>query len=126
MCAFLLRSHDGEEEASGGASVVERGCENLNSSGESETLGASGGEEAASDPERGRTEGDGTRCEISLDQSEAAVVHRAQSGNLIAAGIAAPNICANFGSMLDAALRARMIDSLSNATSSVAMSCAFD
>jgi hypothetical protein len=48
---------------------------------------------------------------------------KAASG--LGAGIAALNIRASFGGMLDAALRARMIDSVRNATSHAAMSCRF-
>ena len=67
MCAFLLRSGDGEEEASGNSSVVGGGCEKLKGSRESEALGASGGEEAASDARRRSAEGYGARCEVQVD-----------------------------------------------------------
>src|ERR1700730_2480668 len=73
MCAFLLRSGDGEEKASGGASVVERGCENLKGSGEGETLGASGGEEVASYSERGCAKSYEAGGEIHIHHSKAAV-----------------------------------------------------
>jgi hypothetical protein len=63
MRSFPLRTDNGEEEA-GSASVVEGRCEELKGSGESETLGASGGEEAASDARRGCAEGYGIGCEI--------------------------------------------------------------
>jgi hypothetical protein len=51
---------------------------------------------------------------------------RAMERNLpLAAGIGALNVCANCGRMLDAALRARMIDSLYYAASCAAMTCVF-
>jgi hypothetical protein len=86
MCAFLLRSGDGEEEASGGSCVVCRGCENLKGSGESEALGASGGEEAAPYSERGCAKGHGVGCAVQVDQSDAAVDHGAQSGKSYCGG----------------------------------------
>jgi hypothetical protein len=73
MRAFHLRSGDGEEKA-GGACVVEGRCEDFKSAGEGEGLGASGGEEAASDAWRSSTEGDGARCEVPVNQSKAAVI----------------------------------------------------
>jgi hypothetical protein len=72
MRAFLLRSDAGEKEA-GSASVVEGRRENLKDSGESEAFGASGGEEAAADARCGGAEGDVTRRQVSIGQSEAAV-----------------------------------------------------
>jgi hypothetical protein len=69
---FPVRSDNGEDEA-GSASVVERRCEEPKDSGESETLGASGGEEAASYSERGCAKGDGARRAVPVDQSKAAV-----------------------------------------------------
>ena len=78
MRAFLLRSDDGEEEA-GGACVVEGGCENLEGSREGEGLGASGGEEAASDARRRCAEGDVARREVSIGQSKAAVTRVEES-----------------------------------------------
>jgi hypothetical protein len=62
MLAFIW-SGDGEDET-GGACVVCRGCENLKGSGESEALGASGGEEVAADAWGGGAEVDGARGEI--------------------------------------------------------------
>ena len=73
MRAFLLRSGDGEEKASDNSSVVARGCEKFEGSGESETLRASGGEEAASDTWRSRTESHEAWRKFSLNQSETAV-----------------------------------------------------
>ena len=72
MRAFIFRSDDGEEEA-GSACVVEGRCEELKGSRESEALGASGGEEAASDARRRCAEGDVARREVSIGQSKAAV-----------------------------------------------------
>jgi Amidohydrolase family len=73
MRAFISGVGDGEEEASGNSSVVERGHEEFKDSGESEALGASGGEEAASDARRGGTESHETWRKFSLNQSETAV-----------------------------------------------------
>jgi hypothetical protein len=73
MRTFLVRSGDGEEEAAGHSSVVERGCEDLKGSGQSEAVGAPGGEEAASDERRCGPEGDGARGEVSVDQKKAAI-----------------------------------------------------
>ena len=85
MRAFLLRSGDGEEEASGNSSVVEGRCEELKGSGESEALGCSGGEEVASDARGCSTEGNGAGCAVQVDQSEAQSL-RAREGE-IAAGL---------------------------------------
>jgi hypothetical protein len=79
MRAFLLRSHDGEEEA-GSASVVEGRCEKLKGSGESETLWASGGEEAASDPWRSCAKSYETGGEIHIHHSKAAVEAQLATG----------------------------------------------
>jgi hypothetical protein len=68
---FYLRSDYGKEEASGSASVVEGRCENLEDPGEGEALGASGGEETASDARCSSTKGNGARCAVQVDQSEA-------------------------------------------------------
>jgi hypothetical protein len=73
MRAFQLRSGNGEEET-GGACVVEGRCENFEGSGEGEGLGASGGEEAASDARRCGSKGDGARCEVPVNQSKATVI----------------------------------------------------
>jgi hypothetical protein len=51
---------------------------------------------------------------------------RAMERNLpLAAGIGVLNVSANCGRMLNAALRARMIDSLYNAGSCAVMTCVF-
>jgi hypothetical protein len=71
MRAFPLRSGDGEEKTSSNSSVVGGGCEKLKGFRESEALGASGGEEAASDARRRSAEGNGARCEVQVDKSEA-------------------------------------------------------
>ena len=63
MRAFVLRSDDGKE-AAGSASVVKGGCEDVEGSGESETLGTSGGEKAGADAWGGRTESDDIGCEV--------------------------------------------------------------
>jgi hypothetical protein len=67
-----LRSDDGEDET-GSADVVEGRCEKLEGYGESEALGASGGEETASDARRRSAEGHDSWRKFSLNQSEAAV-----------------------------------------------------
>jgi hypothetical protein len=72
MQVFLLRSDDGEGEA-GSACVVEGRCENLKGSGESEAFGAAGGEEAASNAWRSRTESHESWGKFSVNQSETAV-----------------------------------------------------
>jgi hypothetical protein len=81
MRAFHLRSGDGEEEA-GGSCVVKRGCENLKGSGEGAALGASGGEEAASDSWGSGAKGDVTRGEVSIRQSKAEV-NRMRKGEVV-------------------------------------------
>ena len=59
---FLLRSYNGKE--AGSASVVKGRCEILEGSGESETFGAAGGEEAAADARGSRAESDGVGCQF--------------------------------------------------------------
>jgi hypothetical protein len=73
MRTFPLRSDNGEDEATGSSGMVERRCEKLEGSCESEALGTSGGEEIASYSERGSSKGDGAGREVQIDQSEAVV-----------------------------------------------------
>jgi hypothetical protein len=83
QCApFLLRTDNGEEEASGNSSVVGGGCEDLKGSCESENLGASGGEEAASYSERGRTKSYEAGGEIHIHHSKAAVEAQVAIGKI--------------------------------------------
>jgi hypothetical protein len=73
MRPFPIRSDNGEDEAAGSSGVVERRCENFEGSGESETLGTSGGEEAASDAWRCCAEGHEVGSAVSVDQSKKSV-----------------------------------------------------
>jgi hypothetical protein len=83
MRAYLFRSRDGEEETSRNSCVVERRCEILKGFSESEAFGASGGEEAASNAWRGRTESYETWRKFSLNQAETAVAAKSSSDRVV-------------------------------------------
>jgi len=80
---FISENGNGEEKASGSASVVEGRCEELKGSGESEAVRTSGGEEAASYSERGCAKSYEAGGEIHIHHSKAAVEAQLAIGKIV-------------------------------------------